>query len=503
MPPLLKARAALAVAECDVADAASLKRRARAFVRARNVGALSQPIKEWSTMDVSRDVIDIVTICHEEENERRALTRVCEAVRERVGAAAVAMFAAGPDGGSLASSGGDMSGLTAIARRASDTNLTIVPSGAGQDREAATPVRYSGRTLAALSCCWAVDARCSPDSAAAVLRAAAAACAPCVSAVVDGPGSTRPLRDSDLGLIGPSDALEGVRRGIRRAAQVPFPVLIEGESGSGKELVARAIHQLGPRSHEAFCPVNCAALTDELLEAELFGHARGAFTGAIGERAGLFEEADKGVLLLDEVGELSARGQAKLLRAIQEGEIRRIGENLARRVDVRIIAATNRSIASEVESGRFRRDLWYRLDVIRIVIPPLREHVEDVAALAAHWWTVAARQVGSRASLDPAVLGVLARYDWPGNVRELQNVMTALAVSAPRRGHARVSDLPTALCDGATPAGSRLDHARRTFERRHVRDALARAGGRRSRAAMELGVSRQGLAKLMKRLELE
>ena len=182
--------------------------------------------------------------------------------------------------------------------------------------------------------------------------------------------------------------------------------------------------------------MNCAAIADELFEAELFGHARGAFTGATGERAGLFEEADRGTLLLDEASELSARAQARLLRAIQEGEIRRVGENFARKIDARLIAATNRSLSAEVAAGRFRRDLFYRVNVVRIVVPPLHERVEDIPALANHFWTHAVTVTGSRASLDRATFAALARYDWPGNVREPQNVLTALAVSAPRRGRA-------------------------------------------------------------------
>ena len=238
------------------------------------------------------------------------------------------------------------------------------------------------------------------------------------------------------------------------------------------------------------------------MEAELFGHTRGAFTGAATERAGLFEEADAGVLLLDEVSELSARGQAKLLRAIQEGEVRRIGENVARRIDVRIIAATNQSLSAAARAGHFRQDLLYRLDVIRIVVPPLRERVEDIATLAPLFWGRATAQVGSRATLDADTLGALARYQWPGNVRELQNVMTALAVCAPVRGRVAPHVLPEAIRDGPQGRLSRLDAARRTFERGYVRRALARSGGHRGRAAAALGLSRQGFAKLMKRLEI-
>jgi transcriptional regulator with PAS, ATPase and Fis domain len=301
-----------------------------------------------------------------------------------------------------------------------------------------------------------------------------------------------------------SRAASDLRHAIARAAAAPFPVLVEGESGSGKELVARAIHALGPRRDQRFCAINCAALPDELIESELFGHARGAFTGAANPRMGLFEEAHLGTLLLDEVGELSARAQAKLLRVLQEGEIRRVGENAARRVDARVVAATNRSLATEVDGGRFRRDLLYRLDVIRIVVPPLRARVEDVAVLARQFWVDACRKLGSRASLSAPTLVALARYDWPGNVRELQNVMAALAVSVPPRGLIGPASLPRAIASLVeAPPGTTLGEARRAFETRFVRAALARTGGRRGPTARELGVSRQGLAKLMARLAID
>src|SRR5262249_29578613 len=217
---------------------------------------------------------------------------------------------------------------------------------------------------------------------------------------------------------------------------------ITGESGSGKELVAREIHRAGPRRDRPFCTLNCAALPVELVESEVFGHARGAFTGAVGERAGVFEEAHTGTLFLDEVGELSPRAQAKVLRVIQEGELRRVGENNSRRVDVRIVSATNRDLRQEVAAGRFRMDLLYRLDVIRIGVPPLRDRRDDVAVLAEHFWRDATARIGSRATLGPATLAALAGYDWPGNVRELQNVLAALAVRSPKRGIVPPTALP-------------------------------------------------------------
>jgi transcriptional regulator with PAS, ATPase and Fis domain len=248
--------------------------------------------------------------------------------------------------------------------------------------------------------------------------------------------------------------------------------------------------------------LNCAALPDDLVEAELFGHSRGAFTGAVAERPGVFEEAHTGTLVLDEIGELSLRAQAKVLRTIQEGELRRVGENLARRIDVRIVSATNRDLREEVAAGRFRLDLLYRLDVIRISLPPLRARREDIAALVDHCWREATARVESRAVLSSATIAALARYDWPGNVRELQNVLAALVVRSPKRGVVPPTALPPPFATSAGGLSFRLDEARRTFEERFVRAALVRSGGHRARAAQELGVTRQGLTKLMARLRI-
>jgi two-component system response regulator HydG len=222
----------------------------------------------------------------------------------------------------------------------------------------------------------------------------------------------------------------------------------------------------------------------------------------VAERPGLFEEADGGTLFLDEVADLSPRAQAKLLRVIQQQEVRRVGESFSRKVDVRVVSAANRDMRLEAAERRFRQDLLYRLEVIRIRIPPLRERPEDVAVLAAHFWRDASARVGTTASLTHAALTALARYHWPGNVRELQNVMAALAVAAPARGQVRPSLLPAAITGAPAVTAARLADARAQFERRFVEVALARAGGSRSRAARDLGISRQGLLKLLIRLGL-
>lgn len=339
------------------------------------------------------------------------------------------------------------------------------------------------------------------EHASTLLGIAAAATAPSVRLAI---ARTQPIAERGNPvpeLVGDSAAMVAVREAIVRAAASPFPVVIEGESGSGKELAARAIHARSSRRDRRFCAINCAALVEDLVEAELFGHVRGAFTGAVTDRPGVFEDATGGTLFLDEVAELGGRVQAKLLRSLQEGEIRRLGESLVRRVDVRVVAATNRPLAREVSAGRFRADLWYRLDVIRISLPALRERLEDLPLLVNHLWRALAARTGSRAVLSASALGALAAHGWPGNIRELQNVLASMLVSAPRSGVIGPAALPVHIARAAAleRAGT-LAEARRQFEERYVRAALAKAGGRTAAAARELGLSRQGLTKLMGRL---
>jgi DNA-binding NtrC family response regulator len=439
--------------------------------------------------------------CHAAADDRTAVSAICMAARERLRGSTV-MLVAREDRRVLAMEGRAWASPPAIVAHAFAAGQPCASDAGIEPREAAEPVRHGNEVIAAVACRWSAGTAADMTAASAVLRAAALAAATPVRALLDSAPPAAPA-GAWGDLLGNSPAALTLRDDVTRAARAPFPVLIEGESGCGKELVARAIHRLSVRRERRFCAVNCAALTDELVEAELFGHARGAFTGAATERAGLFEEADGGTLFLDEVAELSARAQAKLLRVLQEGEVRRVGENFSRRVDVRIVAATNRKLGEEVPAGRFRADLRFRLDVVRIAVPPLRERPGDLPVLAVHFWTDASQRVGSRATLTGDTLAALARYDWPGNVRELQNVIAWIAVHSPRRGRIGPSALPAHVAQSAAPTARSFAAAREEFERRFVRAALAGADGQMSRAARALGVSRQGLSKMMRRLHIE
>ena len=444
---------------------------------------------------------DLLSSSHQFDDESEALSRAASAIRSHTHAAGVGIYAWYRSTSHVCASDGSSS--SGIAQRAIDIGQSIHPERSSSWIEAAVPIQYLGRTIGAIAFRWSIDGPESAERALAFGGAAAAVCAPLAYVLIERQGMPAPQENAH-DLIGVSAAIAEVRKAIARAANAPFTVLLEGESGSGKELVARAIHRAGCRRERRFCAFNCAAMAEDLMDAELFGHAKGAFTGAAGERVGLFESADGGTVFLDEVGELSGRAQAKVLRVLQEGEVRRIGENFTRAFDVRLVAATNRSLRAEVDAGRFRHDLLYRLDVIRINVPPLRERIEDIPLLASRFWRQAAERIGSKAVLGQSAVSALARYDWPGNVRELQNVLTALVVAAPARGVVGASELPAAIARAThgSPHES-LESARLKFEERFVRAALARAAGHRGQTAAALGLSRQGLAKLMQRLHLD
>jgi DNA-binding NtrC family response regulator len=301
-------------------------------------------------------------------------------------------------------------------------------------------------------------------------------------------------------LVGESAAMQKVKDLIRRAAVAPGTVLITGETGTGKELAARAIHAGGPRGSGSFVAVNCAALTDSLLEAELFGHARGAFTGAAGARAGLIEHAEGGTLFLDEIGTLSKGLQAKLLRALESGEVRRIGENESRHVDVRFLAATNSDLKAAIGAGEFRSDLYYRVNVHHVHLPPLRERTGDIGPLVEHFLARYGRGTGV-ASCSAAAMDVLLAYPYPGNVRQLEHIVQR-AVATARSSEITPDDLPEELlAEPASPAPTEgtVAAAREKAEREMIVSTLARNLGEIGAAARELQVSRTTMWRLMKK----
>src|SRR5246127_1398939 len=323
-------------------------------------------------------------------------------------------------------------------------------------------------------------------------------------------------------LLGKAPAMQQVFRAIGRLARSSVTVLITGESGTGKELVARALHEHSPRSGRPFVALNTAAIPADLLESELFGHERGAFTGADAQRRGRFEQADGGTLFLDEIGDMSMPLQTRLLRGLAEGEFYRVGGQTAVRVDVRVIAATHQDLRERVSRSLFREDLYHRLNVIRIELPPLRARAEDIPDLLAHYLEVAARELG----VEPKVLAgdayaLLNAYDWPGNVRELVNLCRRLSVLAPGR-EVRVEDLPAELVSAASTGPKDadwaaalaswaerasasatqplLDAAQPQFERVLIRAALKRTHGHRQEAARLLGWGRNTLTRKLKEL---
>ncbi|MBC2723616.1 sigma-54 dependent transcriptional regulator [Desulfosporosinus sp.] len=295
-------------------------------------------------------------------------------------------------------------------------------------------------------------------------------------------------------LVGNSEGMKAVKHLVERVAPTPATVLIQGESGTGKELVAHAIHTLSPRVNGPFIRVNCAALTETLLESELFGHEKGAFTGAHARKSGRFELADGGTLFLDEIGELSFNVQAKLLRVLQERTFERVGGEKTIKVDVRIIAATNRDLLKEAQEGRFREDLYYRLSVFPISIPPLRERGEDIPNLA-DYFLKKLSNYGPKKSLSQEVLTRLMAYDWPGNVRELENVVERMVIISQGAviGLDGLSILnnPSKVEKGALPfvlppEGVSLEELEKSF----LQQAMEQTGGNQSQAAKKLGLSR-------------
>jgi len=302
-------------------------------------------------------------------------------------------------------------------------------------------------------------------------------------------------------IAGRSQAVRDVLGRIVKVAPTDATVLITGESGTGKELVAKAIHANSRRAHRPFVPVNCAAISETLLESELFGHARGSFTGAVSARKGLFEEADGGTFFFDEIAETPLTFQAKLLRAIQENEIRRVGENKPIHVDIRIIAATNQELMTAVAEKRFRQDLYYRLNVARFVLPPLRERREDIPVLLEFFLEKYNRKMSTRARFGDGVVEALCQYDFPGNIRELEN-MVEQAVALSGGGQITVDDVLPAPMQPKRPTGGgrTLADVVDAAERQAIEAALRECDGSRERAAEMLGISATTLWRKMTRL---
>ena len=309
-------------------------------------------------------------------------------------------------------------------------------------------------------------------------------------------------------IIGRSPAMARVLILVEKIIPSSSTVLIEGETGTGKELLARAIHFNGPRRERRFLAQNCAALSETLLESELFGHRKGAFTGATSDKKGLFELADGGTVFLDEVGDMSVTMQAKILRVLQEGEVRPLGATESRKVDFRLIAATNKDLDAEVRAGRFRQDLYFRLRVFPIRVPPLRDRREDIPILAQHFLDRFASELGkSIAGISAPAFDVLAAYAFPGNVRELENEMER-AANLMEPGGWVTPDVLSDQIRGVPPAAApneregRLREAVESLEQRLIREVLARHGGNVSEAARALGISRQWLMKKMTRYKM-
>jgi len=332
---------------------------------------------------------------------------------------------------------------------------------------------------------------------------------------------TAPITD----LLGKAPAMQAVFRAIGRLSRSSVNVLITGESGTGKELVARALHEHSPRAGKAFIALNTSAIPAELLESELFGHEKGSFTGADSLRRGRFEQADGGTLFLDEIGDMSVSLQTRLLRVLAEGEFYRVGGQTPIRVDVRVLAATHQNLEERARSGQFREDLFHRLNVIRIELPPLRARREDIADLLARYLRSAAAELAAETkTLTPAALERLTAYSWPGNVRELVNTCRRLTVLAPGK-EIRVEDLPTELSgaggvaagqpdwtaalgtwatqQGAAPNRPLLDEALPAFERTLIRVALGATRGHRQEAAKLLGWGRNTLTRKLKELGID
>jgi len=306
----------------------------------------------------------------------------------------------------------------------------------------------------------------------------------------------------NYGMIGESEPLKVVLRTIKKTAGIPATVLIMGESGTGKELVARAIHYNGPRAAAKFVPVNCGGIPEGLLESELFGHLKGSFTGATETRAGFFQIADGGTIFLDEISETTTAMQVKLLRVLQEKEVNMIGESRTRKVDVRIIAATNKDLQGLVKKGVFREDLFFRLNVIMIPIPPLRERGNDILLLTRYFASKYADEFGKPVmEFSDKAIKTLCSYHWPGNVRELENVIQRLIVMNEGE-QIDVADLPSLMHFSAL-SGAGFNRTLAEIQAEYIRNVLQNVKGNKTRAAEVLGIDRKTLREKLKKYKIE
>jgi two-component system nitrogen regulation response regulator NtrX len=318
--------------------------------------------------------------------------------------------------------------------------------------------------------------------------------------------SFRGRRESESALLGDSALMRRLKEEIARVAPTDARVLITGENGTGKELVARQIHRLSQRAESPLVEVNCAAIPEDLIESELFGHVKGSFTGASEDRRGKFEEADGATLFLDEVADMSAKTQAKVLRALQEGRFTRVGGSRPIASDARVLSATNKDLPEEIRRGAFREDLYFRLAVVPIPVPALRERTDDIPLLAEHFLREASARFGRKPkSLSPAAVEALQAYRWPGNVRELKNLIERLMILSPAED-VRPVDLPAEIRNGVAEGvapGAPLRDARENFERRYILAALKRNRGNVSRTAEALDLERSNLYRKLKAYGIE
>jgi two-component system, NtrC family, nitrogen regulation response regulator NtrX len=312
---------------------------------------------------------------------------------------------------------------------------------------------------------------------------------------------------SRYGMVGRSEPMRRIYQLVEMAAPTKCRVFVSGESGTGKELIARAIHALSPRRDRPFIEINCAAIPSELIESEMFGHVKGAFTGAVGDRKGKFESASGGTLFLDEVGDMSLMTQAKLLRALQEGQVTPVGSAQSRPVDVRVVSATSKNIPAEIARGAFREDLYHRINVLSVAVPPLRSRREDIPELAEHFLRLSCVENGLKPKrLSPRAMDFLVQLPWPGNVRELRNLMERLVVLVPKDviPHQELMALLQMPAMSAADEGTLpLRQARARFERQYILYRLTANRGNLGNTARDLGIERTNLYRKMKQLGIQ